>query len=281
MPPVQRGDGKKRHTHTHSLTQGNMYVLLLQITTCTSRHSSENTQYYANRRLCDSGAAVGVGHTAPLTADQFTYIPRASLSAACLPLFPNIWLPRCRFVSPTLFHCLNSLFICPPSTSHYSAFFSKKQITFFNLSVYLSFSTPQSLSQHETGHPVSRICSAVRPLTLLVLPSSNVCVWPSCRSWRAAISETKPSAQTDKTRSQSDLWTFELSNDLKMHRASQNNHSWEKLLGKREMRQERVLMAKKTCTFLVEYVNIHIFYTLFCLFYIITHLCGLSSPVWQ
>lgn len=55
-----------------------------------SRHSSDNTQYYANKPLCDSGATDGVGHMALLTADQLAYVPYASLSAACLPLFPII-----------------------------------------------------------------------------------------------------------------------------------------------------------------------------------------------
>ena len=179
-----RGGRKKRHTHTHThthtLTQGNMYVLLLQITTCTSRHSSENTQYYANRRLCDSG----VGHTAPLTADQFTYIPRASLSAACLPLFPNIWLPRCRCASPTLFHCLNSLFICP-SLHHTTVLSFPKSDYIFLISQCIShFPTPQSLSQHETGHPVSRICSAVWPLTY------RCCLPVTAVSGRAAEADT-------------------------------------------------------------------------------------------
>lgn len=73
MPPVQWGEGKKAartHKHKRTHTRGNMYVLLLQITTCASHHSSDNTQYYANRRLCDSVAVVCVAHTAPLTADQ-------------------------------------------------------------------------------------------------------------------------------------------------------------------------------------------------------------------
>lgn len=92
------------------------YMLLLQITARTSCHSSDNTQYYANKCLCDSGAAVGVAFTALLTADQFAYIPYASLSAAAPPP-SNIWLPQCRFVSPTLFHCLNSVLICYPLRS--------------------------------------------------------------------------------------------------------------------------------------------------------------------
>lgn len=139
--------GTDRHTHTgaQTHTQGYLYILLLQITTCTSRHSSDNTQYYANRRLCDSGAAVGVAHMVLLTADQPTYIPYSSLSAACLPLFPNIWLPHCRFVCPALFPCLNSL---PLSSSAQDitlyCFLFQNPFSFFNLSAYLSFSTPQS-----------------------------------------------------------------------------------------------------------------------------------------
>lgn len=112
------GDGQNRHTtkhtHTHTLNQVNMYILLLQIATCTSHHSTDNTQYYANMLPCDSGVAAGVSQMAFPTADQLTYIPHASLSAACLSLFTNIWFLKYKFVSPVLFHCLNfCLYFCP------------------------------------------------------------------------------------------------------------------------------------------------------------------------
>lgn len=86
--------GQNKHTHTHTCTQGNIYVLLLQITTCTSRHSSDNTQYYANRRLCDSGSN-GL-------ADQHTFIPGASPSAA-FSLFPKHLVPNSKSSEFALF----------------------------------------------------------------------------------------------------------------------------------------------------------------------------------
>lgn len=136
-----------------------MYILLLHITACTSRHSSDNTQYYANKCLCESGAAVGVAFTVLLTTDQLSYIPYASLSAAHPPSHPNIWLPQCRFVSPIPFYCLNSLLICYPLHS----FPFKIHLILLSISVCLIIS-PQSWCKLGTWHlfaPLSPIYSAV------------------------------------------------------------------------------------------------------------------------
>lgn len=95
-----------------------MCTLLQQITTCTSHHSSDNTQYYANRCLCDSCAAFGDAYMAQLTADQLAYISYASLSAASL--FPNIWLLHSTL--PCLIYftvCKVSSFPPPRRTSHF------------------------------------------------------------------------------------------------------------------------------------------------------------------
>ncbi len=54
-------------------------------------------------------------------------------------------------------------------------------------------------------------------------------VWPSWRSWHVAISKTKPSAQTDKTRPQSDLWTLELSDAQSQSKQSQLERCFGKL----------------------------------------------------
>lgn len=156
MPPVQRGDGKRRpeQTHTITLMRGDVSVPLLQITTSTSRHSSDNTQYYANKCLCDSGVA----HTALLTADQPACIPYASLSAACLPLAPNIWLPLAHLSHPLCFTVCAVLYFVPPCSLSLS-----KSARFSYLSLSVSFPTPQSRSKLETWHlfaPLSHICSA-------------------------------------------------------------------------------------------------------------------------
>lgn len=139
MPPVQRGDGKRRpeQTRTITLMRGDVSVPLLQITTSTGRHSSDNTQYYANKCLCDSGVA----HTALLTADQPACIPYASLSAACLPLAPNIWLPLAHLSHPLCFTVGAVLyFVSPPLLT----FSFRIRSLFLSVAVRLPSSTSKS-----------------------------------------------------------------------------------------------------------------------------------------
>lgn len=87
--------------------------------------------------VCVTVVLLSVAYTALLTADQLAYLPYASLSAAP-PTPPNIWLPQCRFVSPTLFHCLNSVLICSP-------LFRTPQFLFQNPLSFLIYQCPSDL----------------------------------------------------------------------------------------------------------------------------------------
>lgn len=126
-----------------------MYILLLQIATCTSHHSTDNTQYYVNMLPCDSGVAAGVSQMAFPSADQLTYIPHASLSAACLSLFTNIWFLKYKFVSPVLFHCLNfCLYFCP--SAHMFLFITVswgKNVNFWSVSHFWHIIVRTNLTQ--------------------------------------------------------------------------------------------------------------------------------------
>ena len=155
-------------TGTHMHTQGNMYVLLLRIITGTSRHSTDNTQYYGNRHLCDSGTAVGVAHI------------------ACR-LLVLTWTYRSPFAnfSPTFYFSVqNSCFICPHfHRTVYCSVFPNFNQFLISPTMCLSFLTSQRKNHLDPTILLSLISylfsSVTYDLLLLSLLTSCLSIWLS------------------------------------------------------------------------------------------------------
>lgn len=163
-------------------------------------HSADNTQYYANKSLCDSGAAAAV---TLLTANQLAHIPSAPSSTAYHPAIPNIWLSNCKFVQSS-FHCLSVLFSLSPSAQNVTLHFTffPNSFSFWSVSqgffCFLTLHSKTQLNPHVFSC-LSYICSADWLLTCCCcLSSSRFC-------WRTAIREIKPSGETDEM---TPVWPF-------------------------------------------------------------------------
>lgn len=137
--------------------------------------------------VCVSAALLSPLPTQPcwLLISLLTFIAYSSLSVAspATLLLPNIWLPQCRFVFPTLFHYLSTVLICSVSTH------SQNPLNFLIyhdcLPDFYRLEVRANLKRGTFFPPLSFICSAVWPLTY----------WSASAGHALIVDESVPAAK--------------------------------------------------------------------------------------